>query len=96
MAKKPTPRPKQPEAYYDDFEFMKMLKQSKSYEHLCELLYGDDWSDDPRRLGKQTFYVRRRKLKEEYGITNEMLPNWGKGASQYKKTTNAKMQSLFD
>jgi len=90
------PRPKQPDAYYDDLEFMKLLKRSKSYEHLCELLYGDKWKTDERRLGKQTFYLRRRKLKDEYGITTEMLPNWGKGASSYKKTSNEKMRSLFD
>tara|TARA_R110000823_G_scaffold206174_3_gene336902 strand:- start:79 stop:375 length:297 start_codon:yes stop_codon:yes gene_type:complete len=90
------PRAKQPDAYYDDFEFMRMLKRSTSYEHLCELLYGEGWNTDDRKLGKQTFYLRRRKLKEEYNISTEMLPNWGKGASGYKKSTKEKMRSLFD
>ena len=85
----------QPARYYDVYECLALLKESTSYDHFCELLYGPDYETNPNRLGKQTIYIRRRKLKEKYGITTEMLPNWGRASSQYVATTQQQLRSLF-
>lgn len=94
-ADKPVATGRQPERYYDDFECLALLKESVSYDHFCELLYGPDYENAPNRLGKQTIYIRRRKLKEKYGITTEMLPNWGRASSQFKAATQSQLRSLF-
>ena len=94
-ADKPVATGRQPERYYDDFECLALLKESQSYDHFCELLYGPDYQNAPNVLGKQTIYIRRRKLKEKYGITTEMLPNWGRASSQFKATTQQQLRSLF-
>jgi len=98
-ADKPVATRSQPKRYYDDFECLQLLQESQSYNHFCELLYGPDygpnWENAPNRLGKQTIYIRRRKLKEKYNITTEMLPNWGRSTSQYKATDQQRLRQLF-